>query len=198
VSLAENPITPDVRNAPGYPQADEIALDAFEPLSDAGRALLKFWNGLLRNKGGAPSFVDCDLLEISSLLPDCILLHFEGDEAWPIRMFGTGVATRFGMDATGLNALDTFQPAERPGVKHRIGVLRSRPAILNTVSVFTKESGLRLVSEWVFTPLLGESGAVEYGLASISPVEQQVPVDQPTLGGGLDDRRMLHINFISI
>lgn len=180
------------------PPTEEFSLCGFEPISNAGKSLLDYWKTLPREDGQAPLFSDCDLLEIADLLPECLLLNFEDEENWPIRIFGTELTMRFGMDVTGLNALETFQPEQRVGVARRIGVLRSRPAILNTVSSFTKENGLRLVSEWVFTPLLGPSGAVEYGLASIAPVEEIALEDRFILDGQLSNRRMLRIRYVSI
>lgn len=185
--------TPQRDVAPRWVSFDEFHADAPE-----NEAVLSFWRDLLHNVHDVPSRADCDLLNIVDALPTCVLLHIEGPGEYTVRLFGTGLVEKYGVDLTGANAFHIFEPEDRPGVVDRMKTICNAPAILRTLNCLYTSKGIKITSEWVFLPLKGSDERIDHTLVSITPINNGLSKYDRVMGGSLKGRRLLEVTFAAV
>ena len=124
------------------------------------RICYDYWLGKV-SANPAPSIGEIDLLDLSQIAPNLILLDVETGPEFRFSLVGTHVVERFGIDPTGMciSQLPAGEFVDTSSALMKAVVLESRPYWHEPkASVFPDRSHVRY--EYVVLPLLGRDGAV--------------------------------------
>ncbi|WP_416897684.1 MAG: PAS domain-containing protein [Minwuia sp.] len=117
-----------------------------------------YWWRLRDACGGVPPRRDFDPAEIKAALP-FIVLHDMGEPGKSImRLCGTGIAERFGLDPTGRDYMEFVSEERRPSAYRELITTASHPCGMRIIIEARYRSGRRTLAESIGYPLTGSKG----------------------------------------
>ncbi len=160
-------------------------LEEFEPATAQNRQVLGHWKSLCGDER-VPLWEAFDPLDIIRNLDNCAILEFVTEDMIKIRLFGNKLVERLGADFTGKNFLDLFEPDRKAEIKKRNELLRTRPAVLRTITASQTPMGVPVVAESMLFPFRGPGGAIARGLLSMGELSRDrfdTPIHPDALKG---------------
>jgi len=163
------------------PEFQTIA--AFEARAAQNALVLDHWKSL-RQGESVPSWSQFDLLELSGNLENCMLLEYKTVDNISVLLFGTKLVDRLGMDLTGSDFLDFFDPIQREAFQGRVETLKSKTAFLRTIMESPLFGGNEAMIETLHLPFQNAAGVIDRGLLSVYELEYRndaTPLTMPTV-----------------
>lgn len=154
-------------------QSDEaFALD----LHPANRQLVDYWRS--KSRGGAVPFKSAiDPSEIPRLLPDLLVYERIAPDHVRVRVVGTRVTARLGVDPTGGNIFELFADRYKSGVMDAMNRVLDEPCVQVATVRDRYPSGRQLLVEVVRLPLADEAGNPRYILSSTAELRRPGPTE---------------------
>jgi len=193
--MKPQPDIPKIRASGSSPGPAFVPVAELTPVSEDNVAALSFWRTLPRESGFAPRKEACDVLQIAEQLPRCLLIDIEGPTLWPIRMFGTALVEHFGLDATGLNAWELYEEAERKNASDRLGVASTHPAVMLLRTRLVNLRGVPLTTEWVLMPLGDHEDNVCAFIGTITSIDHDHSAREFEFDGSLKGRTLVDLIY---
>jgi hypothetical protein len=149
---------------------DSFTADDGAPhLHSTNVTLVAYWRSKAEN-GRVPRKDCIDPTEIPKLLPDLVIYERIAPDHFRVRVIGTRVTARLGVDPTGGNIFELFAERFKAGVMTAMNRVLDEPCaqVLTVRDHFP--SGRRLLVEVVRLPLADETGDVRYILSSTAEI----------------------------
>ncbi|MEQ8746386.1 PAS domain-containing protein [Pyruvatibacter sp.] len=128
-------------------------------LTNVGQELIAYWHGA-RGDNPVPATSDISPKNFHEILPYARYMSWDGPEDLRIRVFGSALSTAFGMDLTGFNLLDLFEPETLPLEVERFRALHAQPCGSVTVRHAYFEGGSAREIELVHLPVRGHPSRI--------------------------------------
>jgi hypothetical protein len=167
--------------------------DPMGELGAAGQALWRYWQGLPRHDL-VPSRNDFDPRAIARILPLVSITERLGPGQWRIRLVGTGIVQRAGVELTGMNFLDLIDPALREVEDQRLNLMLNHPCGSSALRGGLRASGLVVRDRTLALPMRDHDGNARL-LVSIS---EDVDAAKLPLESRLTTFRILERRYIDI
>ncbi len=136
----------------------------------ANRALLAHWEKL-RGDRRAPLRSDFNPMQVPSHLPHLIMLEPNLPESSIIRIFGTELVRRLGLDLTGHDIFSLYEGEEQDKVRELTHLVADEEAIALVYSSWNTPTGYSFKTENLWLPLASPDGNVTRILGCIWELE---------------------------
>ena len=134
------------------------------------RRFFEYWDSLPK-RGFVPDRKDFNPAAIYSLMPSVSLLEIMSPERVEIRLLGTDLVDRIGIEVTGGNYLESFEPALRPAYLNILNTQITFPCGRRTVLKTREESGILSRVEVLSLPLTHDAVGNPLILSCFEPTE---------------------------
>jgi len=139
-------------------EPEAISAERAEPLHEKNGQFLQYWLSI-RHGGQLPLRDDFDPVRIPHLLNCIWLLDYRGPEEILVRLCGTSIDRRFGIEITGRNLLHLIPRDLRASYRTMFGDMSRLPCgYLASGDILLH--GTRRTTEAVYLPLAGPDGRV--------------------------------------
>lgn len=160
-------------------------------LLETNRRFLDYW--LAKLEGGAmPRKAAIDPTEMPQLLPDLVLYERLGPALFQIRLVGTAVVRRIGLDPTGGNVLDLLHEGSRRAAAEALNRCLDRPCGHVSRVRDRYPSGREVVVEVLRLPMRSEDGEPRFIISSTAESRESAgwtdPQEKPILLAELIDQ----------
>lgn len=136
-------------------------------LTDSNDALWRYWNELPK-QDSVPRRADFDPMRIPAALPDISILERLAAECWKIRVVGTRLGNRVGMNTTGMNYLDLVGEANRALVRDVLSLLVRTPCGFEGERLIRVAGGLTIPIQALLLPLRVADGEIRLLISASS------------------------------
>ncbi|SMF32596.1 PAS domain-containing protein [Tistlia consotensis] len=153
-------------------------------LLETNRRFLAYWLGKLEGER-MPRKARIDPTEMPRLLPDLVLYERLSTAHFKIRLAGTAVVRRLGVDPTGTNMLDLLAEASRQPVERALNRILDEPCAHVSRVRDRYLSGRQAVVEVLRLPLCDEAGEARFIISSTAETADEFvwadPQERPVL-----------------
>jgi hypothetical protein len=153
---------------------------AFRPstLLETNRRFLAYWLG--KPEGGTmPRKSAIDPTEMPQLLPDLVLYERRGPRDFHIRLAGTAVVRRVGVNPTGSNVLDLLHPGSRSTLEQSLNRILDEPCAHVARVRDQYASGREAIVEVLRLPLRSEQGEPRFIISSTAETSDHLAWSDP-------------------
>jgi len=162
-------------------------------MGEAGQALWRYWRGLPA-QDCVPHRRDFDPMAIARHLPSISITERLGPGEWRIRLAGTGIRERAGVELTGVNFLTLIDPARRDLEERRLELLLAHPCGTATLRAGRRVSGLVVQDRTVALPLRDNEGSVRLLVSS----SEDMAADPAALDNRLTGFQILERRYLDL
>lgn len=152
---------------------------------------LAYWLSKLE-AGRVPSKAAIDPTEMPRLLPDLVLYERLAPDAFRVRLAGTAVVRRLGVDPTGGNVLDLLHEGSRRSVACALNRILEQPCGHVSRVRDRYPSGRQAVVEVLRLPMAGDDGEIRFIISSTAETSEEAgwsdPQEKPVLLAELIDQ----------
>ncbi len=152
-------------------------------LHAVNRQMLVYWRSKCDGQG-PPRKAVIDPTEIPQILPDLLIYERIAPDHFRVRVVGTRVTTRIGVDPTGANIVALFSRAFKASVVAAMNRILDEPCVQITTVKDRFPSGRESLVEVVRLPLSDEAGVPRYIISStaeLQPLTFRDPREAPEL-----------------
>ncbi|MGD1933595.1 MAG: PAS domain-containing protein [Candidatus Phaeomarinobacter sp.] len=153
------------------------------------RDLLAHWEAL-RGADAVPLRTKFNPMDKPKHLPNLIVLEPSIPDSANIRIFGTALARRLGLDLTGQNLFSLYEGERADQVVEMIACVVNQTAVAVAYSEWTTPSGNKFTTENMWMPLASQDGSINRVLGSIWDMKEP-SADLDDLGGGVSQAQRL-------
>ncbi|OAB54846.1 hypothetical protein AY600_09405 [Phormidium willei BDU 130791] len=152
-------------------------------LHAVNRQMLAYWRSKVDGLG-PPRKAAIDPTEIPQLLPDLLIYERIAPDHFRVRVIGTRVTARIGVDPTGANIFELFSQRFKASVVAAMNRILDEPCVQITTVKDRFPSGRESLVEVVRLPLSDEVGVARYIISStaeLQPLTFSDPREAPEL-----------------
>lgn len=151
--------------------------------------LLAHWVAL-RGEARFPRRTQFNPMQVTDLLPQLVMLEPDLPDTATIRLFGTGLARRLGMDLSNANLLALYDEERQELLRELLNFLVEHHCVVIGHSEWATPSGHRFTTENLWLPLSDEHGKVIRVLGSLWETNVLLDANE-TLGGSVNTSQYL-------
>lgn len=181
-------------DAAGNPQRSETPMPSMPltaTLLETNRRFMDYWLGKLEG-GRMPRKAEIDPTEIPRLLPDLVVYERLASDNFRIRLAGTAVVRRLGMDPTHCNVLDLLAKKSRMPARAALNRVLDKSCIHVSRVRDHYPSGREAIVEVLRLPLRADDDEVRFIISSTAETSEDVlwssPQEHPVLLAELVDQ----------
>jgi len=140
---------------------DERIMDRLEKFYDRtaeSHAFEAWWRGLAKGPDGLPPRAAIKPGQIVKWLASLLILEDGGDGTWPVRLAGTALYQRFGVEITGRDYCSLMPETYRPRTLAGLREIVDRPAGRWSITEVTYDQGTYRLAEGTGFPVTGGPG----------------------------------------
>lgn len=157
------------------------------------RELLDHWEKL-RGSAPVPLRTQFNPMDKPKHLPNLVVLEPSVPDSANIRIFGTELARRLGLDLTGADLFSLYEGERARQIVEMIACVVNENAVAVAYSEWTTPSGHNFTTENMWLPLASQDGSINRILGSIWDMKE-IRADLDDLGGGVSQAHRLSQRF---